>query len=214
MKKALKTLLGTALIIGAIVPTLAFANEQTINVLDGDEPQAEIIVNGRIGEQDNTIDNPDLPIGDPRWINVTLPTAVFFNSDWDGDLADLISPVYEIRNNSFMGLEISVADFENLTNAASMDYIGELNIFDRATGGNSVQLMEDGAIDIAAANLLVRMPGNGGTANDYAPEVMTFGFDGELSEVPTGQVAQPTFELTLTFESINRDGTPVETVTD
>jgi len=217
MKKSLKVLLAAALLVVALVPTVALADDrfdvheedQTINLVDGGEPEAEVIVNANIGNRDNTIYNPDLPVGDERWINVTLPTLVFFQSDFDGDLEDIVSPTYYIRNNSYMGIAITVDNFVNTSNAESMDYIAELNIFDRAAGGLSVQLMEDGEIDIAADNLFVRMPGNAGTAGEYAPSLMSFGFNGELAEIPVESIAQPTFLLTLTFESINRDGTPV-----
>ena len=209
MKKSLKILLAAALLVMGLVPTVVLAEEQTINLVDGGEPEAEVIVNANIGNRDNTIYNPDLPVGDERWINVTLPTIVFFQSDFDGDLEDIVSPVYYIRNNSYMGIAITVDNFVNTSNAGSMAYIAELNIFDRANGGLSVQLMEDGAIDIAADNLFVRMPGNAGTEGDYEPSLMSFGFNGELTEIPVELIAQPTFLLTLTFESINRDGTPV-----
>lgn len=199
MKKGIKMLLASVMFAMSVLPVAA--NEQTINVLDDDYPEADIVVNARIGERDNTIDNPDLPVGDPRWINVTLPTAVFFHSDWGGELADLISPVYRIHNNSYMGLAISVDDFYNLTNPEAMTYIEVLYL---VVADNEVQLMDNDGTSVASDNLLVTMPGNGGTANDYEPSQVNFKFAGALETVPEAQISQPTFNLILTFESVGR----------
>ena len=183
--------------------------DQTVDLVAGGEPEADVVVNARLGRRDNTIANPDLPVGDERWINVTLPTVVIFHSNWDVDVEELTSPTYQIANHSYMGLSIFIDDFRHLTNEASASYIENLHI---VVAENSVRLMDNDGISIGAENLLVTMVGNGGTQHDYEPSVVTFGFAGNLENVPEETIAQPTFNLILTFESVARSGHGVEAV--
>lgn len=61
----------------------AFADEgdtQTIEGTNG-ENSANVITRGNLGKIDPTDPETPLPEGDDRWIKVTLPTAVVFESD-------------------------------------------------------------------------------------------------------------------------------------
>ncbi|MCH1722123.1 hypothetical protein [Lactococcus formosensis] len=75
-------LLATISLIGLGLSGRVLAAEGQNQIIDGSKGQnsADIITRGNLGEIDNTDPDTPLPDGDDRWINVTLPTEVVFES--------------------------------------------------------------------------------------------------------------------------------------
>ena len=86
-----------------------FADEgdsQTIEGIKG-ETSADVITRGNLGKIDPTDPITPLPEGDDRWIKVTLPTAVVFESTED-QTGIKSSDKYEILNESGRPVKVDV----------------------------------------------------------------------------------------------------------
>ena len=243
MKKVLKGLLALALLLSLSATALANpnptgSNEVTIdNSGAGSSPteDVEIDVQGRLGHQDNTIPGDYPPATDPFWINIALPTFVFFHTTPDATTGihglDLDSPTYFIRNYSYHAIEISVDDFDGKTaadNTVATTYIDDLELVfvpaPALTNGNGgtgtdITLMVGQAFATFNNDLFVTIEGNDGDwdpavlpgdriPTDWiveGPSVVSFEFDGELDALPANPNTNPMFDLVFTFQSVHRD---------
>ena len=152
---------------------------------------ATIDVNSLIGDFDNTDPNSPDPGGDadhPTWLNVTVPTAVLFQSS-AADVNILESANFDIINHSGRGVDVSLVDFDLTSAPATMAAIDFLDII--AAGGvtnHAIELIHPTGIT-ANPGLLMTVARN----NDA-----TFNFDG-IATATTGAVYSPTFDLVLGF---------------
>ncbi|HHD1571925.1 TPA: hypothetical protein ACN1ND_002437 [Enterococcus faecalis] len=107
----------------------AFADEgdtQTIEGTNG-ENSANVITRGNLGKIDPTDPETPLPEGDDRWIKVTLPTAVVFESD-SSDAKKITSVSnYEIKNESGRPVKVDIAKYV-INGGDGVDALAELNI--------------------------------------------------------------------------------------
>lgn len=142
----------------------AEGDTQTINGADGKSTTADVITRGILGDSDATNPETPLPEGDNRWVKVTLPTAVVFESD--KDKAKISSPSnYKIENESGRPLKVDVSTYE-VTGGNGVAALSTLNI-KRSTGyaGNqTVALIKSGAAKekYAINTELVRLANNKG----------------------------------------------------
>lgn len=130
-----KNLFATAMVLGALglgYGEQAFAAEGDTQTVDGSKGQttADVITRGNLGEIDNTDPETPLPDGDDRWINVTLPTEVVFESK---DSTTISSPNnYKITNNSGRPVKVDVSKYA-ISGGNGVPAMTELNI-KRTTG--------------------------------------------------------------------------------
>ena len=120
INKSVKFLLALSLFLSTGTPVLAGT---IIGSEDNPRPTSEISVNSNIGafnpldpNQPNPIDpdNPDQSLPNhPTWLNVSIPTAVMFNSTGDEHTV-LTSPEYTITNHSGRGVDVYVHTFEKI----------------------------------------------------------------------------------------------------
>lgn len=109
MKKLLAILLTAGIALGAAPLTFAAdgtesGSQQTIN----GESTADIEVNGTLGA-DNTDPDAQIPEGDVKWINVTVPTkTIFYNTAEDSSIK---APTYSIVNNSGRPVTVTANGF-------------------------------------------------------------------------------------------------------
>ena len=153
-----------------------------------------------VEEFDNTQPGEEPDPTDPRWVNITIPTAVLFQSYVDADgyyTLDLVSPTYHIINNSYQGVEISVIEFEH-TNTADIDMIVELDLV--ASDGydnHTVRVISNGNTAITSHQDFIRL-GSGYHGDD---DQATFKFAGAIDDL-LDQASFPRFRLVLRFEAI------------
>jgi hypothetical protein len=151
------------------------------------DPTADVLVNGIIGEFDNTTIGPD-PENMDEWVNVTLPTTALFYTTNDSDHVTITSPEYSITNHSAVGVTVTVSD---VNSANLMDDVATLNI-------NGISLFEAGIPNVTPTELFSIV----GTSEseDEADFVRTFEFAGTSSATDTTE-QNPSFNLVLNFEA-------------
>lgn len=162
---------------------VAKADTQTIT----GETEASVMVNGIVGEFDPEIDGPE-PVDPNSWIKVTLPTTALFYSA-STDLANLVSPTYNVTNRSARAVEVKVA---SVTNAQDLTPIDSLSM-------NGINLITSGSVDLSGQPTLFTLSKNSETpANSN-----TFSFSGTASSAPTlTNEVNPSFDLVLQFSAI------------
>lgn len=124
-KKTVASIFTGMVALGISSPVFAAEGDyQTIEGKDG-KTSAEVITRGNLGEVDPTDPDTPLPEGDDRWIKVTLPTAVVFESE---DQETITSPKnYEIKNESGRPVKVDVVSY-NITGGDGVPALTELNI--------------------------------------------------------------------------------------
>lgn len=184
MKKLNQVIAGT-LILGGLLSSggQAFA-EQTIS----GENEAEIKVNGILGDFDNTTDGPD-PEDLDMWINVTMPTTALFYSNPE-NITEIVSPKYTVTNNSARGVQMSVSD---ITETSEIDLIDTLEIVSETS---TIELISNGAVSLIESSLLT-LENNEGT-----DRVGEFEFQGLVSDTVSGTEVNPFFSLVYKFETV------------
>ena len=87
-----------AAVLGTMMMSMPVSADQTINngATGSTTDTADMTVTGIVGAMDNTDPNENIPDGDARWINVTLPTSALFNSNPATSNATLMAPDYAI----------------------------------------------------------------------------------------------------------------------
>lgn len=184
MKK--NVFLTTAILMGlaaSSIPAFADDTETTPNLTD-----RSILVEGIIGEFDNTQPGPN-PEDPNRWINVTIPTTALFYTVGD-DHKEIISPVYEIVNNSAKGVRADVAGATSIANA---DTVKSLSIKHENT---EIKLIDDGQAAGETGELMM-LTGNSGDNTSGK-----FTFLGEAAPTNSDVEENPEFTLVLKFSPI------------
>ncbi|PFN47091.1 hypothetical protein [Bacillus thuringiensis] len=195
--------------------TNAFAAEgdyQTINNGSGIDikTSAEIKAKGVIGEADNTDPGESLPEGDDKWINVTLPTDVVFNSDENNEHKTIVSPDnYKITNNSGRPVQVSLENFEGVKEGTALQ---TLNLAPKVDGDfESKELIKDKKIT-ASPSELVKLANKDGemTGNVNAKKEVSFKFTGNVDKTALGEKKENVeYNMTLKFKALKMDGSEV-----
>lgn len=184
---------------------------QTIEGKEG-QPLAEVDARGNLGEVDATNPNLPLPEGDDRWLKITLPTAVVFESD--ESKSKITSPKnYKIENKSGRPVKVDVASYE-VTDGDGIPALTTLNIQRTAGyGGNqAVSLITNGAkkakYDINTEFVrLANNQGDYGDINGTGEKATNFEFSGTMDQAKLTK-SQNLIEskLTLKFVPLRMDG--------
>lgn len=152
------------------------------------DPTADVLVNGIIGEFDNTTIGPD-PENMDEWVNVTLPTTALFYTTTESQHEIITSPEYSITNHSAVGVTVTVSD---VNSANLMEDVATLDI-------NGISLFEAGLPNVTPTALfsIVGTSESGVVAEDL---VKTFEFAGTSRATDTTE-QNPSFNLVLNFEA-------------
>ncbi|MFR3687296.1 MAG: hypothetical protein ACLTXM_19960 [Enterococcus sp.] len=202
MKKILSGLLISGVLFGGI--TSVYATD-----IDG-EDSASIVVNGTLGQDNTDEDGPNIDEGSNDWINVTLDTENIFYTTKASDHKTITSPDYTITNNSGRAVKVSAKSFTvdsgNLNNVDALDIKG----VDTSTTEKTVNLKSFTAGDfLVLANNQGKLDVEGDAADTYIKET-TYKYFGTTKDdyyKSTGE--KTTHTLTLEFEALGKDGTPV-----
>lgn len=184
MKKTVAGILSTATIVGVMAGSITAFADQTIDGRYG-ETSGDVLVNGIIGEFDNTVEGPD-PEDVNQWINVTIPTTALFYTTEESEHKEIVSPTYTITNNSAKGV---IATVSNVEDAANMDEVDSLFV-------NGIQLFTDGEVTVAETEM----------SSIDSKENTTFNFTGTATPNNAAEEVNPSFKLVLSFAPIIVDG--------
>lgn len=214
-KKAVASVLTGMVALGISSPVFAAEGDyQTISGKDG-QTSAEVITRGNLGEIDPTDPETPLPEGDERWIKVTLPTAVVFESE---DQETITSPKnYEIKNESGRPVKVDVASY-NITGGDGVPALTELNI-KRSAGyqGNETVNLVTGTASVknyAINEEFVRLAnneGNFGSVTGTGANTTNFEFTGKVDKDELSDKSNYVeSKLNFKFTALRMDGQTVE----
>lgn len=191
----------------------AFAN-QTIDGMDG-ETTGEIKTLGELGREDNTDPGAEIPDGDDRWINVTLPTEVVFYST-NGSDEIKSSSNYEILNNSGRPVKVDLTSYRVAnTDPNERQSIKELNLANASgVSFSPVRLIENGTEKVTTSQQLVRLANNEGkigSTNDPSAKLTRFKFSGKVDadKLIADETTNIDSSLNLKFTALNMAGQEV-----
>lgn len=206
----------------------AFADEgdtQTVEGTNG-ENSAEVKTRGNLGEIVPTDPETPLPEGDDRWIKVTLPTAVVFESD-SNDAKKITSVKnYEIKNESGRPVKVDVTKYV-IDGGDGIKALAELNIkrgegyvYDNSTkmihesSTSSVKLTKaQGQGNDAINQELVRLANNKGEIGGKTSAKTTTNFE-FTGVIDTGELKESKnfvdSNLTFKFSALRMDGKTIE----
>lgn len=152
-----KKLLGT-IVVGLVV--LGFATkvsaQKTVNGNEGIS-DANVKVIGTLGDQDNTDPGTQLPDGDDKWINVTLPISTVFFAKTGNDKEEefIYTPEnieQKIENHSARPVKVMLENY-SLKESDNNKAITELNLRN-ADLGTEIKIAENGsAVDFTKTGL-------------------------------------------------------------
>ncbi|MDG6111549.1 hypothetical protein NGA66_04550 [Lactococcus formosensis] len=214
-KKAVASVLTGMVALGISSPVFAAEGDyQTISGKDG-QTSAEVITRGNLGEIDPTDPETPLPEGDERWIKVTLPTAVVFESE---DQETITSPKnYELKNESGRPVKVDVASY-NITGGDGVPALTELNI-KRSAGyqGNETVNLVTGTASVknyAINEEFVRLAnneGNFGSVTGTGANTTNFEFTGKVDKDALSDKSNYVeSKLNFKFTALRMDGQTVE----
>ncbi|MCO7179856.1 hypothetical protein NH621_01490 [Lactococcus formosensis] len=214
-KKAVASVLTGMVALGISSPVFAAEGDyQTISGKDG-QTSAEVITRGNLGEIDPMDPETPLPEGDERWIKVTLPTAVVFESE---DQETITSPKdYEIKNESGRPVKVDVASY-NITGGDGVPALTELNI-KRSAGyqGNETVNLVTGTASVknyAINEEFVRLAnneGNFGSVTGTGANTTNFEFTGKVDKDALSDKSNYVeSKLNFKFTALRMDGQTVE----
>lgn len=214
-KKAVASVLTGMVALGISSPVFAAEGDyQTISGKDG-QTSAEVTTRGNLGEIDPTDPETPLPEGDDRWIKVTLPTAVVFESE---DQETITSPKnYEIKNESGRPVKVDVASY-NITGGDGVPALTELNI-KRSAGyqGNETVNLVSGTASVknyAINEEFVRLAnneGNFGSVTGTGANTTNFEFTGKVDKDALSDKSNYVeSKLNFKFTALRMDGQTVE----
>lgn len=214
-KKAVASILTGMVALGISSPVFAAEGDyQTIEGKDG-KTSAEVTTRGNLGEIDPTDPETPLPEGDERWIKVTLPTAVVFESE---DQETITSPKnYEIKNESGRPVKVDVVSY-NITGGDGVPALTELNI-KRSAGyqGNETVNLVSGAASIGSYDIneefvrLANNEGNFGSVTGTGVTTTNFEFTGKVDKDALSEKSNYVeSKLNFKFTALRMDGQTVE----
>lgn len=180
MKKVVAGILSMATVAGMVATSTVVSADQIIDGRRG-ETSGEVLINGIIGEFDNTKPGPN-PDDLNNWINVTLPTQVVFYTTEASNHTEITSVSKQITNNSAVGVITTVSDVKNPVN---MDSVRLLQV-------NDIDLFVDGESSVAEEELFT-LEGNQGD------NIGNFVFTGEAAPNNASEEVNASFQLVLSF---------------
>ena len=197
MKKAVKlsaALLAGTMVIGAGTPVFAAEGDGTQTIIGGN--QASIETKGQLGEIDNTNPGEIIPEGSDKWINVTLPTAVVFNTNAK-DATIVESPTnYKVTNNSGRGVRVTLTEFVPKGDGHN----AALKVLNMKVGSTEVPLIENSKVNGTINTKLADLDAVKGKTTSF-----TYGFTG-TSTGSKDQKIKVAYDMKLKFESIGTNG--------
>lgn len=190
-----------------------FAAEGDNQTIDGGST-AEITTRGNLGAIDPTDPDGTLPEGDERWIKVTLPTSVVFESE---DQATITSPKnYQIKNESGRPVKVDVVSY-NITGGEGVPALTELNIKRSAgyQGSETVNLVSGKAEvnNYSIGQEFVRLANNDGQfgSETGATNTTNFEFTGSVDKEALSEKSNYVeSKLNFKFTALRMDGQTVE----
>lgn len=192
----------------------AEGDNQTISGKDG-QTSADITTRGNLGMIDPTDPDAPLPEGDERWIKVTLPTAVVFESE---DQETITSPKnYEIKNESGRPVKVDVVSY-NITGGEGVPALTELNV-KRSAGyqGNETVNLVSGTASVQNYNInkefvrLANNEGDFGSVTGSGANTTNFEFTGAVNKDALSEKSNYVeSKLNFKFTALRMDGQTVE----
>lgn len=208
MKKGFQAC-AAAVLVGTMVVgagTSVFANENQ-NVVG--KNAASIQTKGLLGDSDNTDPGEVIPEGSDKWINVTLPTAVVFNSDEATEHKTITSPSnYQVMNNSGRGVKVSLTSFDT---TAGHEALTSLTLAPAGKGQQIPAVQLIGAETAPSNIVLTDLAAADGATKDY----FNFEFTGDVDtsllpiveEVTQSQKVE--YNMVLKFQALDKEGNVV-----
>ncbi|MDT1939859.1 MULTISPECIES: hypothetical protein [Carnobacterium] len=171
-----------------------FAEEQaptgyeTINNAEGDQYDpatgVEIPVKGTLGKLDNTDPEENIPEGDDRWLKVTIPTSVAFNTNPEKENKEIMAYNYTVKNLS--GSEEAAITKLSLTPKT----------------GDAIDVVTNGVVKENVNQLLGKLEANVGAYE--------FTYKGTVDpEKLTGESTKVSYNMNLKFEVLDKNGESV-----
>lgn len=206
MKKGLQVC--AAVLVGTMITGVGTSvSAAEIQTIIG-ENAGSIQTKGLLGNSDNTDPGETLPEGSDKWINVTLPTAVVFNSDETTENTTIISPSnYKVTNNSGRPVKVTLASFDTVTEHAALT---NLNL---VTAGGGQQIPETVLVgEGAQQNVeLAKLAAVEGETKAFFNFQFTGAVDTEKLPVVEEQQASEKVEynMVLKFQALDKDGNEV-----
>lgn len=216
-----KKMMSSAVLLGMM--SLGFAGQafaaegdtQTIEGIKG-QSSADVITRGNLGEIDPTDPETPLPEGDDRWIKVTLPTTVIFEST---DQENISSPKnYVIKNESGRPVKVDVTSYD-ITGGNGVPALTELNI-ERSAGymGNQIVNLVPSKAEVKKYDInkeFVRLANNKGNFGDVkdgtAASETNFEFTGTMNKDDLAEKQNYVeSKLTFKFTALRMDGKTLE----
>lgn len=158
-----------------ISPILASANQTLHNA-----NEAEVSAKGVLGNPDNTDPGEAIPEGSDKWINVTLPITVIFNSDEKNNHKTIVSPTnYKVTNNSGRPVKVSLLSFNEKT-ANQTTALQRLNLTAIQSEFSEVVLIDNNSIIATETDLVVLGDKNGEIAGKSRAKEFGFKFTGTV----------------------------------
>lgn len=206
----------------------AFADEGDSQTIQGtnDANVAEVTTRGNLGKIDPTDPETPLPEGNDRWIKVTLPTAVVFESDSTNEEKITSVSNYEIKNESARPVKVDVIKYV-ITDGDGVEALAELNI-KRGIGyvydSNAKEINENATSSVkltkaqgegndAIYQEFVRLANNKGEIGDKtsAKTTTNFEFTGAIDKAKLKDSKNfVESNLTFKFTALRMDGRAVE----
>ncbi|TFJ48476.1 hypothetical protein CKN80_00670 [Carnobacterium divergens] len=183
-----------------------FAEEQaptgyeTINNAEGDQYDpatgVEIPVKGTLGKLDNTDPEENIPEGDDRWLKVTIPTSVAFNTNPEKENKEIMAYNYTVKNLSGRPINVNLSKFSGSEEAA----ITKLSLTPKT--GDAIDVVTNGVVKENVNQLLGKLEANVGAYE--------FTYKGTVDpEKLTGESTKVSYNMNLKFEVLDKNSESV-----
>lgn len=214
-KKVFATLLLAGMVLGT--GQAAFAEEatnyETYDNQDGSlneqlKDGLPIPVQGTLGDIDNTNPDANLPEGDARWLNVTIPTVVFFNLKV-GDNKKIDSEEYTVTNNSARAINMTLANFSN-NDGKKIEAIEKLSLIPLSGSGTDIDVVTGGIAIGSTSKLLDKVAEKEGVYKfKYTGDVIPEKLNDIDTKAKEGNSKDVFYTMNLKFEVLGKDGNSV-----
>lgn len=210
-KNVIASLVLTGMVLGT--GSSAFAAEstgyKTYDNVDGkaydDTKGLDIPVNGTLGKMDNTNPDENLPEGDDRWLNVTIPTSVMFNTNPAKENKEIEAATYTIKNSSGRPIKVDLAKFSG----SEVPAITKLSL--KPTTGTAIDVVTGGKVTDKVDQLLVNKLAakTGNYAFTYTGTVDPTLIKETPAKADEATTQKVSYTMNLKFEVLDKDGNSV-----
>ena len=200
-----------AAVLGTMMMSMPVSADQTINngATGSTTDTADMTVTGIVGAMANTDPNENIPDGDARWINVTLPTSALFNSNPATSNATLMAPDYAIKNNSGRPVRVALNDVKN-NSQTTIKAVKNVTLEGKTHGKTTQDIILDGVPQSPSAPVkLADLGDNQGKINGQdVSDTFSFTFTGNVDTTLLGTTKETVdYGLTFKFTPLKSDGT-------